>query len=165
MVLFSCSFFGRFEETNQLSLKCKKDEVCIGGYARLVAVVRQLQRSRSNPIYFNAGDNYAGSIWYTLGKWNVTSHFLNLLPADVMVLLHCSTGTIWACDVFHQKRQHWEIWIFSVLFHRQLAIMSLTVVPLNWCNFWTKSNLHWFWQMLISPMNRNCWANFSIQRF
>ena len=84
-VILFILFFFRFEETNQLSLKCKKDDVCIGGYARLVTVVKQLQRSRSNPIYFNAGDNYAGTIWFTFGKWNVTRYFLNLLPADIMV--------------------------------------------------------------------------------
>ncbi|XP_055326816.1 apyrase-like isoform X2 [Sitodiplosis mosellana] len=69
-----------------MSAECRKNDVCIGGYARLVAVVKQLQRSRSNPIYFNAGDNYAGTIYWTFGKHNISSYFLNLLPADVMTI-------------------------------------------------------------------------------
>lgn len=87
MYIFFSVQLNRFEETNLLSLECKKTNVCIGGYARLVTVVKQLQRSRTNPIYLNAGDNFAGTIWFTFGKWNVTSHFLNLLKADIMVCL------------------------------------------------------------------------------
>lgn len=40
-----------------LSLECKITNVCISGYARLVTVVKQFQRSRTNPIYLNAGVN------------------------------------------------------------------------------------------------------------
>lgn len=77
----------RFEETNIHSLECKREanDTCIGGYARIVSIVKRLQKTRTNPIFLNAGDNFAGTIWYTFGKWNVTQHFLNMLKADVMV--------------------------------------------------------------------------------
>lgn len=80
----------RFEETNVESAECKNymNDTCIGGYSRLVTIVKRLQKSRTNPIYLNAGDNFAGTIWYIFGKWNVTSHFLNMLGADVMVNLN-----------------------------------------------------------------------------
>lgn len=60
---------------------------CIGGYARVVTMVKQLQKDlqATNPIYLNAGDNFQGTIWYNIGRWNVTSHFLNLLKADAIV--------------------------------------------------------------------------------
>lgn len=61
------------------------NDTCIGGYGRLVTIVKRLQKSRTNPIYLNVGDNFAGTIWYIFGKWNVTAHFLNMLKADVMV--------------------------------------------------------------------------------
>uniref|UniRef100_A0A182NS58 Apyrase n=1 Tax=Anopheles dirus TaxID=7168 RepID=A0A182NS58_9DIPT len=83
-------FHARFEETNALSTRCKVDEGerCIGGYARVVARVKSLQREYAdrNPVYLNAGDNFQGTLWYSLLRWNVTAHFLNLLPADVMTL-------------------------------------------------------------------------------
>lgn len=41
--------------------------------------------NRTNPIYLNAGDNFQGTFWYNIGRWNVTSYFLNLLPADAFV--------------------------------------------------------------------------------
>ncbi|XP_052863804.1 apyrase-like [Anopheles cruzii] len=80
----------RYEETNSVSTRCKPDEGerCIGGYGRVVARVKSLQQKYAdrNPIYLNAGDSFQGTIWYTLLRWNVTSHFLNLLPADAMTL-------------------------------------------------------------------------------
>lgn len=84
LLLFFCYSF-RFEETNVFSLECKLNETCISGYARLVTVVKNLQQTRTNPIYLNAGDNFAGTLWFSIGKWNITQYFLNLLKADVMV--------------------------------------------------------------------------------
>lgn len=45
-----------------------------------------MQRNNTNPIYLNAGDSFQGTLWYNIGRWNVTSHFLNMLPADAMVI-------------------------------------------------------------------------------
>lgn len=77
----------RFDETNMFSNTCKKDDDCIGGYARVVTKVKELLVSKAskNPIYLNAADNFQGTLWYNLYRWNVTSYFLNLLPADAMV--------------------------------------------------------------------------------
>ncbi|XP_058056196.1 apyrase-like [Anopheles bellator] len=83
-------FHARYEETNERSTRCKPDEGerCIGGYARIVSRVKSLRQEYAdrNPIYLNAGDNFQGTLWYTLLRWNVTAHFLNLFPADVMTL-------------------------------------------------------------------------------
>ncbi|XP_055644093.1 apyrase-like [Toxorhynchites rutilus septentrionalis] len=83
-------FHARFEETNVLSTKCKpqEGERCIGGYGRVVSAVKDLSEAykEQNPIYLNAGDNFQGTFWYTLLRWNVTSYFLNLLPADAITL-------------------------------------------------------------------------------
>lgn len=77
----------RFDESNIMSNTCKKTDICIGGYARVVTKVKELlvTKASKNPIYLNAADNFQGTLWYNLFKWNVTSHFLNLLPADAMV--------------------------------------------------------------------------------
>lgn len=81
-------FHARFEETNEHSSACKQGEKCIGGYARAATVVKQLMKTREhlNPIYLNAGDNFQGTFWYSFGRWNVTSQFLNLLKADAITL-------------------------------------------------------------------------------
>lgn len=80
----------RFDESNIESNVCKSRDVCIGGYARVVTKVKELlvTKADKNPIYLNAADNYQGTLWYNMFKWNVTSYFLNLLPADAMVRGH-----------------------------------------------------------------------------
>jgi 5'-nucleotidase len=75
----------RFEETNLLANTCKDPSECIGGYARVVSTVRKLKSSLPNPIYLNVADNFQGTLWYNMFRWNATQYFLNLEPADAMV--------------------------------------------------------------------------------
>lgn len=124
-------FIVRFEETNMLTLECKADSnnACIGGYARIVTTVKRLQQSRSNAIYLNAGDNFAGTIWFSFGRWNVTKYFLNLLKADALV----NTNIILMKPfLFYRKKR--------IDFYRQSAIMSLTMDPSSLCHFWILFN-------------------------
>lgn len=79
-------FHARFDEINEKSMPCLQDDVCIGGYARVKKVVDYLKANRRNTVYLNAGDNFQGTFWYSLLRHNVTSHFLNLLPADAITL-------------------------------------------------------------------------------
>lgn len=50
-------------------------------------MVRRLLEEQKdyNPIYINAGDSFQGTLWYNIGRWNVTQELLNILPADAMV--------------------------------------------------------------------------------
>ncbi|XP_016971902.1 apyrase isoform X1 [Drosophila rhopaloa] len=78
----------RFEATDTSGGTCDDGEACIGGYPRTVYTVRQLLREQAelNPIYINAGDSFQGTLWYNIGRWNVTQQLLNLQPADAMTL-------------------------------------------------------------------------------
>ena len=63
-------------------------ESCIGGYARVVTKIKEVKEQKAdlNPIYLNAGDNFQGTLWYNIGRWNVTVQFLNMLKADAMTI-------------------------------------------------------------------------------
>ncbi|KAH8289719.1 hypothetical protein KR054_009993, partial [Drosophila jambulina] len=78
----------RFEATDSSGGTCDEGETCIGGYPRTVATIRRLLQEQAalNPIYINAGDSFQGTLWYNIGRWNVTQQLLNLLPADAMTL-------------------------------------------------------------------------------
>lgn len=58
---------------------------CVGGIARIYTAVTKLKKERPNAIFLNAGDNYQGSLWYNVHRWNVTAVFMNKLPHDAMV--------------------------------------------------------------------------------
>uniref|UniRef100_D3TM90 apyrase n=2 Tax=Glossina morsitans morsitans TaxID=37546 RepID=D3TM90_GLOMM len=81
-------FHARYEPTDTNGGTCNNDQECIGGYARTFHTVKRLvqEQKENNPIYLNAGDNFQGTLWYNIGRWNVTSQFLNMLPADAMTL-------------------------------------------------------------------------------
>jgi 5'-nucleotidase len=79
-------FHARFEETNDRSLACLQGQTCIAGFARMKTVVDSLMAKRENSILLNAGDNFQGTFWYNLLRYNVTAHFLNLLPTDATTL-------------------------------------------------------------------------------
>ncbi|XP_036221522.2 apyrase isoform X2 [Bactrocera oleae] len=77
-----------FEPTDTSGGTCDAGNECIGGLARTVYTVKRLleEQKDQNPVYFNAGDSFQGTLWYNIGRWNVTSQFLNMLPADAMTL-------------------------------------------------------------------------------
>lgn len=81
-------FHARFEEVNTASVTCspEKGDVCVGGYARTMTVLKKLLAERTNAIYLNAGDNFQGTLWYNIHRWNVTVELLNMLPADAMTI-------------------------------------------------------------------------------
>jgi 5'-nucleotidase len=81
---------------------------CIGGYARIIATVKRLKEEKAdlNPIYLNAGDNFQGTLWYTLLRWNVTKYMLNLVPADAMVRNHLNF--VLSDTIFFFKLDNWK---------------------------------------------------------
>lgn len=79
-------FQSRYEETNMQSNSCKNKNECIGGYARVVSMVKELNKTSQNMIYLNVGDNFEGTFYHILFRWNITQYFLNLLPADAITI-------------------------------------------------------------------------------
>ncbi|XP_025156635.1 apyrase isoform X1 [Harpegnathos saltator] len=81
-------FHARFEQTGPTSGTCKEErqQDCVGGIARIYTAVNRLMNERPNPIFLNAGDNFQGTLWYNIHRWNVTALFMNKLPHDAMTL-------------------------------------------------------------------------------
>uniref|UniRef100_U5EQR9 Apyrase n=1 Tax=Corethrella appendiculata TaxID=1370023 RepID=U5EQR9_9DIPT len=77
----------RFDETNEKSGKCVPARApCIAGFARVATTIKKLLNDNKNSIYLNAGDNYQGTLWYSLLKWNVTLDLMNRLVPAAMAL-------------------------------------------------------------------------------
>ncbi|CAG9862150.1 unnamed protein product [Phyllotreta striolata] len=81
-------FHARFEETNIYANTCKPDEEssCIGGFSRLYEQIAAILDDKPKSILLNAGDSFQGTLWYNIGKWNVTQEFMNKLPIDAEVI-------------------------------------------------------------------------------
>lgn len=84
-------FHARFEETSLQSTACKPHmDNCIGGFSRLYTAVTTLKKEHPEALFLNAGDNFQGSMWYNVHKWNVTQYFMNMLPTDAYVSRYIS---------------------------------------------------------------------------
>ncbi|CAG9104778.1 unnamed protein product [Plutella xylostella] len=76
-------FHARFEETSVSTATCRfNNNSCLGGFPRLYHEIQALRQEKPDALLLNAGDSFQGTYWYTLLKWNVTQHFMNLLPHD-----------------------------------------------------------------------------------
>jgi 5'-nucleotidase len=84
-VLHINDFHARFEETNDEGGTCKSEE-CIGGFSRVYEVISEALAQHPDSVLLNGGDNFQGTLWYNLFKWNVTQYFLNKLPFEAVVL-------------------------------------------------------------------------------
>ncbi|CAG2122753.1 unnamed protein product, partial [Medioppia subpectinata] len=44
------------------------------------------EKQPNNTLFLNAGDSFQGTVWYSLYKWRIVSHFTKLLKYDVMTV-------------------------------------------------------------------------------
>nr|XP_023023869.1 apyrase [Leptinotarsa decemlineata] len=79
-------FHARFEQTSSDGGSCSNMDKCIGGFSRLYKQIMTMLEDNPNYLLLNAGDNFQGTLWYNVGKWNVTQEFMNKLPIDAEVL-------------------------------------------------------------------------------
>lgn len=59
---------------------------CVGGYPRIKALIEKDRPTKKNSLFLNAGDEFQGTLFYTLYKGEATSSILNKLGFDAMTL-------------------------------------------------------------------------------
>ncbi|XP_063706001.1 protein 5NUC-like [Culicoides brevitarsis] len=95
LLLHNNDMHGRFEETDEYTNDCPKEDKkankCYGGFARVANVIRKHRQNAASGngppvLYLNAGDTYTGTPWFSLNKENITTEFLNALAPEAMCL-------------------------------------------------------------------------------
>ncbi|KAJ3529678.1 hypothetical protein NMY22_g8897 [Coprinellus aureogranulatus] len=61
-------------------------EGCAGGYPRIKAIVEAHRQTKNHSLFLNAGDEFQGTLFYTLYKGEAVSSILNQLGFDAMTL-------------------------------------------------------------------------------
>lgn len=84
-ILHTNDVHSRLEQTSEDSSKCMNAKHCVGGVARLSTKVQQIRRSEPHVLLLDAGDQYQGTIWFTVYKGAEVAHFMNALRYDAMV--------------------------------------------------------------------------------
>ncbi|XP_006892195.1 PREDICTED: 5'-nucleotidase [Elephantulus edwardii] len=85
-ILHTNDVHSRLEQTNEDSGKCVNASLCVGGMARLYTKVKQIRQQEANVLLLDAGDQYQGTIWFTVYKGSEVAHFMNALSYDAMAL-------------------------------------------------------------------------------
>ncbi|XP_007526197.1 5'-nucleotidase isoform X2 [Erinaceus europaeus] len=85
-ILHTNDVHSRLEQTSSDSGKCVNASLCVGGVARLATKVQQIRRSEPHVLLLDAGDQYQGTIWFTVYKGTEVAHFMNALRYDAMAL-------------------------------------------------------------------------------
>lgn len=84
-ILHTNDVHSRLEQTSEDSSKCVNASSCVGGVARLYTKVQQIRSSEPHVLLLDAGDQYQGTIWFTVYKGAEVAHFMNALRYDAMV--------------------------------------------------------------------------------
>ncbi|XP_048482576.1 apyrase-like isoform X2 [Plutella xylostella] len=79
-------FHAHFDQVSPNGGPCESGETCIGGFARLFTAVKEAVEAEPDSLVLNGGDTFQGTIWYNFLRWDVSQHFMNMLPHDAHVL-------------------------------------------------------------------------------
>lgn len=77
------------EQMNKYSGACKDTDAaagkCYGGIARRVTQVKELRGMYPEALLLDAGDQFQGTLWFTIYKGEAAAKFMNELNYDAMV--------------------------------------------------------------------------------
>lgn len=65
---------------------CLSDENCTGGSGRIAAAIRSAKEKNDNVIALDAGDQFQGTLFFTVSKWPMLAKIDAHIPYDAMTL-------------------------------------------------------------------------------
>jgi len=74
------------EEEKSLTINKQKVYANIGGFPRVVGKIKELQKTKENPITLHAGDALQGTMYYTVFKSKADADMMNLIEWDAFEL-------------------------------------------------------------------------------
>ncbi len=89
-ILHTNDFHARFEPINKYDSSCGHEDndagKCFGGSARLLTAIRAARARVENPVLFDGGDQFQGTLFYTQYKGKLTAEMMNALGYDAMTV-------------------------------------------------------------------------------
>ncbi len=65
---------------------CDDAAKCRGGYARAAAIIHKAKAQNDNVIALHAGDDFQGTLFFTVNHWQMLSDLAQLMPYDAMTI-------------------------------------------------------------------------------
>ncbi|MEM9500128.1 MAG: bifunctional metallophosphatase/5'-nucleotidase [Pseudomonadota bacterium] len=89
-ILHTNDFHARFEPIDSANATCQPADAlagaCYGGSARLITAIRDARAEAVNPVLFDGGDQFQGSLFYTYYKGQLAAEMMNALGYDAMTV-------------------------------------------------------------------------------
>uniref|UniRef100_A0A147BI37 5'-nucleotidase n=1 Tax=Ixodes ricinus TaxID=34613 RepID=A0A147BI37_IXORI len=89
-VLHTNDIHSHFLQSDKRGGNCTEEKAqnlsCYGGVARILTKVREIKKEEKNTFFFNAGDFYQGTVWYTVLKYNIVSVAMENMMYDAVCL-------------------------------------------------------------------------------
>ncbi|HVG49308.1 MAG TPA: metallophosphoesterase, partial [Rubellimicrobium sp.] len=89
-ILHTNDFHDRFEPINAFDSTCQPEEAeageCFGGIGRLITAVNDARARAENSILLDAGDQFQGSLLYTLYKGAMSAEFMPQIGYQAMAV-------------------------------------------------------------------------------
>ncbi|NDR59707.1 bifunctional metallophosphatase/5'-nucleotidase [Aliiruegeria sabulilitoris] len=89
-ILHTNDFHARFEPISKYDSGCSTEDnaegKCFGGSARLLTAVEEARARADNPVLFDGGDQFQGTLFYTYYKGKAAAEFMNKLGYDAMTV-------------------------------------------------------------------------------
>ena len=91
-VLHTNDIHARFEQFNKYGSTCSTSDAqkgsCFGGVARRRTKIEEIRGSHDNVILLDAGDQFMGTVWFTVYRGMAASYFMKELGYDAMVSIY-----------------------------------------------------------------------------
>ncbi|XP_013419065.1 5'-nucleotidase [Lingula anatina] len=89
-ILHTNDVHAHIEQFDKYGGRCSEDEAavgqCFGGVARRTTKINEIRNSERNVILLDAGDQWQGTLWFSIYHGLAATHFMNRLGYDAMVL-------------------------------------------------------------------------------
>jgi 5'-nucleotidase/UDP-sugar diphosphatase len=89
-ILHTNDFHARFEPISRFDSTCAPEDndkgECFGGSARLITAISEARARAENPVLFDGGDQFQGTLFYTYYKGRLTAEMMNRLGYDAMTV-------------------------------------------------------------------------------
>ncbi len=89
-ILHTNDFHARFEPINKYNSTCASADneagECFGGSARLATAIEEARADAPNPVLFDGGDQFQGTLFYNYYKGKLAAEMMNRLGYDAMTV-------------------------------------------------------------------------------
>ncbi|QFT94014.1 Trifunctional nucleotide phosphoesterase protein YfkN precursor [Roseovarius sp. THAF9] len=89
-ILHTNDFHARFEPINKYNSTCAPEDndagECFGGSARLATAIEEARADALNPVLFDGGDQFQGTLFYNYYKGKLAAEMMNRLGYDAMTV-------------------------------------------------------------------------------